>query len=259
MTHAILDRASGTEQGAGFCRAVVEEVSPSDGSARVRLDRDDRPEVDATLALSGGSRPAGGDRVLVAHGTDESFVIAVLERASGDPAPTCHRLTDGSTVRVEGEGAEERMRLRSPRDELLVEYDPGAGRLRLNAAAGDLELCSAAGDIVLNAGGTLRLAGSAIAVSSRRARLDVERTDVTGDEVRVRLGTLRLVVRRIERVADRVYETADRVFRTVRETLQLRAGRVRSIVRATYHLKARKAFLKSDEDFKVKGDQIHLG
>lgn len=294
MPHTTLDHP--TEAGrSSFRKATVEDVTETGASARVRLDDDPPVVLDARLALSGASPPGPGDRVLVARSPEQSFVIAVLERTASDGRTSDLRLRDGTTVRVAGEGSDERVQLLSPRQELLVEYDPAAGRLRLDATGGDLEL-AADGDIVLDAGRAVRLAGesveadgehgvrlgtprragqegssvsldrrsvrltsTAIGVTSRSAKLNLERTDFAGAELRARVGTLRLVARRIERVAERIHETADRIYRTVRKTLQLRAERMRSVVRSTFHLKARKAFMKSDEDFKLKGDQIHLG
>ena len=63
----------------------------------------------------------------------------------------------------------------------------------------------------------------------------------------------------LESIAEQVIEKAKRTYRSVEEVAQLRAGRVRTLVKDTYHLKARKTLLRSSRDFKVKADQIHLG
>ena len=39
----------------------------------------------------------------------------------------------------------------------------------------------------------------------------------------------------------------------------LRTGRLRTLVDSTFHFKARKAFLKSEQDFKIKAEKIDLG
>ena len=40
---------------------------------------------------------------------------------------------------------------------------------------------------------------------------------------------------------------------------QLTAGRVRSLIEGAYQLRSKEAFLKSEEDFKIDGEKIHLG
>lgn len=202
-------------------------------------------------------------------------------------------------ISAEAEGREEaweRLVLLSPDRRPLLEYDTGSGRIRLNAPAGDLELTATEGDIVLNAAHSIRfrgrsieavgdervhwgvegapdgrasqvsldpsstrIAGANLVVAAHRARLGLRDATYAGDRLSARIDSVKLVVRRLERVADQIHETATRVYTTVRKLLQVRAERVSTRVRSSYRLRAKSAALESDENFKVKGEQIHLG
>ena len=266
MPYATLDHDQPATGQSRFRKALVQEVRSRDGAILVQFDGEyPHPGVEAELALSAGAAPEPGDRVLVAWSPQECFVIGVLAR-NGHPATASLpaaardiRLSDGTSVRVGGSGAGERVQFISPDEQLVMEYEPALGRLRLNAPSGNLELASAMGDIVLHAAGAVRLAGSALTVTAKRARLNVEQSTWVGDRLVARVGAVHLVARRVERVVDEIHEQANRVYRTVRDTLQLRAGRVRAVVDGTYYMKARRTFMKADDDFKVKSDKIHLG
>ena len=69
----------------------------------------------------------------------------------------------------------------------------------------------------------------------------------------------RWIVDRLETLAGTVVEKAKNAYRTVERLAQLKTGRMRTLVDETYQFKSKKAFLKSEDDFKIKGDKIHLG
>jgi hypothetical protein len=49
------------------------------------------------------------------------------------------------------------------------------------------------------------------------------------------------------------------MYNTVEQLSQLKTGRMRTLVKSTFHLKAKNSMLKSEEDFKVRAEKIHLG
>jgi len=66
-------------------------------------------------------------------------------------------------------------------------------------------------------------------------------------------------VERFETLAETVIQKAKNVYRTVERLTQLRTARLRTLVDETYQLKSRNAFVKTEEDFKVRADHIYLG
>lgn len=284
-----------TAPGAAFMTAVVEDVDRRTGRARVRLDDGEHGTLaDAGIAVAGDL--GRGRRVLLAfQELGESWIIGLLPDRTPAPDRTVD-LPDGASVRISGGETRPSVRLLSPAGRLLVEYDTATGRMSVHAPATDLELRSVEGDIVLDAAGTVhvrgeavdargrsrvhvasgggpdgvasllrldpsgaRVAGRRFGLTAERANVHVEEATYRGTRLFARLEVLELVVGRLERLAGQVHETADRVYRTVKEAMEVRAKRIRTIVGSTYQLTTRRAFLRSREDFKVKGDRIHLG
>lgn len=182
------------------------------------------------------------------------------------------------------------------RDTLVIEYDPVTHRTRLMPEAGDLELAAPAGSLALRAAGnvaieagavavrsrsgiglavagadgatqsvltlegpTARLAAPSLDVAARDVTLRAEETRLTGRSLLAEIASLRLVAGRVETIARTVVERTRNLYRAVEELLETRAGRVRSVVDGTYHLKARDAVVRAERDVDVDGEKIRLG
>ena len=193
--------------------------------------------------------------------------------------------TEGSTV----------LRVYS-RDTLVIEYDPVTHRTRVMPEAGDLELAAPAGSLALRAagsvaidagavtvrsrsgiglavegadgatqsvlaldGGTARLTAPTLDFAARQASLQAEETRYAGRSLLAQVASLRLVAGRVETIARTVVEKTRNLYRAVEELLETRAGRVRSRVDGTYHLKARDAVVRAERDVDVDGEKIRLG
>ena len=96
-------------------------------------------------------------------------------------------------------------------------------------------------------------------LTAQRAQIASQETEVTGSQLRGSIADVQLIVRRIESVAETVMAKAKNVYRTVVELSQLKAGRQRTLIDTTSHTKAHKTIVKSETDFKVKAEKIHLG
>ncbi len=141
------------------------------------------------------------------------------------------------------------------RDTLVIEYDPVTHRTRVMPEAGDLELAAPAGNLALRAEGSVTIDAGAVAVRSRSGiGLAVEAARLLAE-----VASLRLVAGRVETLAKTVVEKTRNLYRAVEELLETRAGRVRSLVDGTYHLKARDAVVRAERDVDVDGEKIRLG
>lgn len=279
--------------GGSIRTATVQAVAADGLRAQVAAEADPGESIWAEIAIPAATVPGIGSRVLVAtEQTGESFVIGILGRA---PVPERRlELAGGASVRVEDDGAVERLRLFSADDRLLLEYDTATGRLALNAPSGDLTLTSAEGDIVLDAaravrvsghsveatarshvhlgasGGaarsllrldpaTLRMASPHLGVTSRSGTVHLEECRYRSGRTAARVDHLQVVADRIERVVGQLHETVERAYTRVKELLEVRARRVRTLVQRSWQVSAKRAFLRSKDEFKVKGETIHLG
>jgi hypothetical protein len=68
-----------------------------------------------------------------------------------------------------------------------------------------------------------------------------------------------LVVGRFESVCRDVVQKEKNLYSVVEDLVQSRAGRMRTVVKSSYHLKGQNVAVRGTEDVKVKSDKIHLG
>lgn len=114
----------------------------------------------------------------------------------------------------------------------VVERRPDGRGAIVRAPDGDLELRADRGDVRIRAAGAVHVDAP---VGVRVAAEVIEAT----------------AVRAVVRARD-LYQEVD-------DLVQTRAGRVRTLVRGAWHLFARRAIAKADDDVKLKGEKIHLG
>ena len=87
----------------------------------------------------------------------------------------------------------------------------------------------------------------------------MQETRIAGKKLLGRIGNVQIISRKIESVADTILARAKNVYRTISQLSQLKAGRQRTLIEKISHMKAQKTILKSETDFKVKAEKIHLG
>ena len=105
----------------------------------------------------------------------------------------------------------------------------------------------------------MKIAAPAVDLTAQRSQIVSQETEVAGSKLRGNIGDVQLIVSKIESVAETVMAKAQNVYRTVVELSQLKAGRQRTLIDTTSHTKAHKTIVKSETDFKVKAEKIHLG
>ncbi|MGH7995886.1 MAG: DUF3540 domain-containing protein [Opitutaceae bacterium] len=205
--------------------ATVLEVDEAESLVVVQWERDGRPfSACARPALSAPARLRPGDVALaLTQDMEEVYLIGILETrpvSPQAPIPSPDRPLTGA----DPQAAAEVVPLRSKQGALVVEYHPESGKTRVNIDEGDLEFVTRNGSISFNASDKISLAA-----------------------------------RRLETEAGTVVSKAANVYESVAELAQLQAGRTRTLVKGSCLLKARDAFLKTEADFKIDGEQIHLG
>ena len=188
------------------------------------------------------------------------------------------------------------LKLFSRRNELLIEYDPESEKARINIDSGDLEFMTRNGDIVFNSANNIQLKGQNIELAGRsgirlgvidtigqlassfslrscKTSLSSARLAITAQQGEFQLKETRfvcskflgkvvdsqLIVGKLSTIANSISVKAKNVYKTVEQLTQLKTGRMRTLVDSTFHMKAKKTYMKSQEDFKVKADKIHLG
>jgi hypothetical protein len=118
----------------------------------------------------------------------------------------------------------------------------------------------AAGDVVLAIGedevfiiGVLRGRGKSVFRTPGDLELEA------GGRVSIRGSEVRIEADKVETVARSVFERFVNAYRWVKETLQTRAGRTRTVVEGHSTLRAERIVEIAEKDVKIDGEKIHLG
>lgn len=247
----------------------------------------DGAAVTARAARLAGWSPAVGDVVVVLPASPEPIVVAVIEAAAPlalvAPDGAAARLVDGHLEVRDAEGG---LLVRSV--EGGVEVGPARGDLRLRAPHGRVAIeagldvaVEAQRDVVITAARSAETrVGAADGELPSRVRVDGRGTSVSGAKVAVQAREstmtagvhavvareLRTSATRIETVATHVETTGERivvrardVVEEVADLLETKVGRVRTLVRGVFSLRARSTTMKSKDDTAIDGRRVLLG
>lgn len=213
-------------------------------------------------------------------------LLTVIEQAT-TAARRLETRKGASAALVEKDG-EESIELRDAEDRLLFEYRPESGRCTLTVPQGDLALQAPRGNIELLAGKEVRCSGRKIGLSAAGARgTEISALSLEPDGVNLSSGSLRVaadrgevlisegnyqglrltvtveqakqVFEKVETVATRIIERATDAYRQVENLSQLKAGRLRTLVKGACHIKGGRTAIRADEDVKIDGQRINLG
>ena len=273
--------------------AHVVEIDDSGKYVRLQIENNyETSEIRARMAISEIVNP--GDTVLVTgDNPDNIYVIGILEQnATNQWSANRIILEDGAHAI----GNRQSLKVFSRKRELLFEYDEKKGKAKINLEYGDIEFLTPNGSINFAAGKGILLNGQTVGITSRagavigstdsegninsslsvqngelnldsqsigimaqKGNLNIKDTTLTGSKVNANLGFVKFIIDRIETSAKTVKSTAKNIYQTVEELCQFKSGRMRTIVKNTFHLKSKKTMQKSDEDFKIRAEKIHLG
>ncbi len=247
-------------------QARVLDVDEKEGRALVQLNAAaGNDQTWAAIAISVSHELAPGDTVLAAgENFDEMYIIGLLKTA--DDSPKTITLTGGTRAEASGNPGEQTMKVFSAKQELLFEYDEAAGTARVNMPSGDLEFVTQTGNISFQSGRDISfhshhmdMKTHEIGLSAHKGDLQIDEAVYTGRKLLGNITHAKLVAERLETAAQTMIEKARNLFQSVEELSQLKTGRMRTLVKKTFHFKANKAFVKAEEDYKIRAEKIHLG
>lgn len=176
-------------------------------------------------------------------------------------------LSNGVSARIDKSQLGETLQIFSNSGELIFEYASDSGRSRVMIPSGDLEFVVPNGGIHFRAERgiqfsskeAVRIKSPEFDLSGERGRIHLGQTEFTGFRFLASLVQSKLIIERLETVAGDVIQKAKNIYKSVEGLSQSSVGRMRTLVKSTFHLKAEKIVLKAETDFKVKGNKIHLG
>ncbi|OUS29443.1 hypothetical protein A9Q99_10135 [Gammaproteobacteria bacterium 45_16_T64] len=105
----------------------------------------------------------------------------------------------------------------------------------------------------------LKLGSQRVDVAAQQARIDAQDMRYRGDRVDAVFEQGVVVAEKIETLAKTLIQKSENLYSTVKNLSQLRSGRVRQLVESSFYVKSQSALHKTDDDFKVRAEKIHLG
>lgn len=147
---------------------------------------------------------------------------------------------------------------------VIRQAEQGATRLQLE---GDVEIASTGGGISLQAARHLTLqceegmalSSESLALRAQRSQMALDDLEYLGREAHIALGRANWVGSLLEVAVDRITQVAHSVLRLVRDTDQLRAGRLDYEAEQMARVHGGHALLTARNVVKVDADQIHMG
>ncbi len=204
--------------------------------------------------------------------------------------------SNGASAELHSEPGSERLAIRNPQGQLLIEYDVTGQRTIVHSPGGDLVLraehgsidlqaaegvrCSSGGMIALEsaAGISLHAAaqrgpGTVVSMSPQHLGLVADDMGVRAKRARVRLDDAKLAghfwsaaIDRVQLVSDKVETQATRVLLRAQQLVQRIAelqdkhvGRVRTVVAHSWDLRAANVDVCADDTTRIDGERIELG
>ncbi len=238
--------------------AQVLEVDNSGRRLRLQLaGSDDDLGVWARIAMAADVHLGVGDEVLVlGEARSDLYVIGILR---ANPSPGRIAVEGGAYASVAASPQAQTLQVFSGRNELLFEYDEKNRRARIHVDSGDLEFITKNGNIVLSSARDVVIQGESVQVSGERGNIQLSQTNLAGTRLQAQYKEAKIISDRFEGIFHTLTERARNVFRSVEQLAQTKAGRIRTLVQSTYFFKAKRAFVKSEEDYKIRAEKIHLG
>lgn len=282
---------------AQFSPAQVLMVS-DDGKLKIRFPDDPAErEFWATAAMGYGQVAQSGQQVLIAGQDSQSlYAIGIISGPRNSALVEKRYLPGGGYAEISTANAQSYVRIFSPENNLILEYNSRTHQTRIHADAGGLELVAPDGDMVFRAGKQIRMEADSVAIHAGRAvdvgiihalkgvlsqlrmrsdsaklkspevNVTAENLNLAADRAAVKTSSLtgeleniKVTSHRAELITETLISRCKNVYQGVEELCQLCAGRLRTIVKSTWHSRSQNTYINTQEDFKVKADQIHLG
>lgn len=174
---------------------------------------------------------------------------------------------DGASATVERRGEAEVLTVRDRVGRVLFEYDATSGRGTLVMPEGDLRISAPRGAIELHAAegiravseGEIALEGEAVRVSAAESDLSLGASRARASSLRASVDDAELRFGTLLRSAGRVIDQAENLYQRVSELCEIKAGRLRALVRAGVWMKGDDVTILADKDVRVDGEHINLG
>ncbi len=105
----------------------------------------------------------------------------------------------------------------------------------------------------------LKFIASNLGVITRKASLIVQDLKYRGKKISTTVDSILLIAKRTETIAKQIFEKAKTVYKQIEGLRDIKAGRLKTLVKTTLHVKSQKAYHKAEKSYKINADKIDLG
>jgi hypothetical protein len=274
-----------------FFEAIVVQQDVGENKALLKFDHSRNFEQAwAQIALATGTIENGARVLTVGDACNGFYVISLLEKEQSKEKDAVLSFQNGTYARIKKQDSNEKLCVYNADNTMELSYDPYDKRLTISNNSGDVKFVSS-GNIVFKSDQGVELQGeqitlmsqslknegkidsSRLSINQKRLTISSKQLDMTSlasnivfkrvkfnaNEAIATARKVKLIVGRFERRAESIVEKAKNIFQTIEGLAQLKVKRMKTNVKETYHMKSKRAFIKSEQDYKIKSDKIHLG
>lgn len=162
-------------------------------------------------------------------------------------------LPDGSAVRAEGSGAV----IHDPEGRVIVRYANGSAEIV--APSGDVTLSAPKGRVRIEAAQGVEVHSSRVDVTATTSRVTLQHAEVLAERIVTSAASIAQTAERVEVTATKIIERARDTYREVADLAQTRAGRLRTLVKDTFDVHARRTTMVSKDETAIDGSKVLLG
>jgi len=94
---------------------------------------------------------------------------------------------------------------------------------------------------------------------TRKGNLIIRDLKYKGKKISTTVDSVLLIAKRTETIAKQVFEKAKTVYKQIEGLRDIKAGRLKTLVKTTLHVKSKKAYHKAEKVYKINADKINLG
>ncbi len=178
----------------------------------------------AIAAFSCVIRPEPGDRVMCSfNDSDENYILAVLQRASSQPAVMQFASDVNMTL---------------PNGKISITARDG-----INMASTD----------------EIGMLSSKVKIGAAKADISIDKLNATGTELTGNIRQIRIFADTVDTIAESLTQRTKNFFRWVEQVEQITAGDMLQTVRNLLNVRSRQAIITAKQDVKIDAERVHMG
>ncbi len=98
-----------------------------------------------------------------------------------------------------------------------------------------------------------------LSVLTRKGNLIIQDLKYRGKKISTTVDSVLLIAKRTETIAKQIIEKAKTVYKQIEGLRDIKAGRLKTLVKTTLHVKSQKAYHRAEKSYKINADKIDLG